>query len=161
MKRFLKTTTWYNLMQNFFPSVPQEYTTTEIIMKRIFEDHEFTIFIQSEMKNLLTLCTKTVHFSFNNEIYIQIDGGTMRSLLGPVIVNIFMGELETRLALKLEDPVKYRRSFVDDTFVYVKNGSVEYVLLVFNSFHKNTKFTYAQEQKNTLPYLHVLLIRDG
>ena len=153
MKRFLKTTTWYNLMQNLFPSVPQQYTTIEIIMKRSFEDHEFTIFIKSELKNLLNLCTKTVHFSFNNEIYIQIDGGIMRSLLGPVIVNIFMGELETRLALKLEDPVKYRRSFVDDTFVYVKNGSVEYVLLVFNSFHKNTKFTYDQGQKNTLPYL--------
>ena len=155
MKRFLKTTTWYNLMQNLFPSVPQQYTTIEIIMKRIFEDHEFTIFIKSELKNLLNLCTKTVHFSFNNEIYIQIDGGIMRSLLGPVIVNIFMGELETRMALKLEDPVKHRRSFVVDTFVFVKNG------LVFISFHKNTKFTYAQEQKNTLPYLHVLLIRDG
>ena len=41
-------------------------------------------------------------------------------------------------------------------FVYVENGSVEYVL----SFHKNIKFTYEQGQNNTLLFLAVLLIRD-
>ena len=46
-------------------------------------------------------------------------------------------------------------------FVYVKIGSVEYVLSVLNSFHKNIKFTYEEEQNNTLPFLDVLFIRDG
>ena len=35
------------------------------------------------------------------------------------------------------------------------------MLSMFNSFHKNRKFTYEEEQNNTLPYLHVLFIRDG
>ena len=41
-----------------------------------------------------------------------------------------------------------------------KIGSVEYVLSVLNSFHKNIKFTYKEEQNNTLPFLDVLSIRD-
>ena len=49
------------------------------------------------MKKLLTLCTKNVPFSINNEIYIQTDGVAMGSPLGPVIANILMVELETTL----------------------------------------------------------------
>ena len=46
-------------------------------------------------------------------------------------------------------------------FAYVKIGSVEYVLSVLNSFHKNIKFTYEEERNNILPFLDVLFIRDG
>ena len=42
--------------------------------------------------------------------------------------------------------------------MYVKIGSVESVL---NSFHKNIKFTYEEEQNNNLPFLDVVCIRDG
>ena len=75
---------------------------------------------------------KNVHFSFNNDIYIQIDGVATGSPLGPVI----------------------------DTFVYVKRGSIEYVLFLLNSFHHNIKSTYEQENNNRLPFLDVLFIRD-
>ena len=113
------------------------------------------------MKKLLTLCTKNVHFSFNNEIYIQIDGVAMGSPLGPVIANIFMVELKTTLVSKLEDHVQKWRRFVDDTFSYVKIGLAEYVMSVLNSFYKNIKFTYEEEQNNTSPFLDVLFIKDG
>ena len=49
---------------------------------------------------------------------------------------------------------------MDDTFLYVKLGSVEYVLPVLNSFHDNIKFTYEQENNNRLPFLDILFIRD-
>ena len=61
-----------------------------------------------------------MHFSFNKDIYIRIDGVAMGSLLDPVIVNISMVELERVLVPKLNDHVKKKRPFVDDTFVYVK-----------------------------------------
>ena len=46
-------------------------------------------------------------------------------------------------------------------FAYVKIGSLEYVLSVLNPFHKNIKFSYEEEQNNTLTFLDVLFIRDG
>ena len=85
----------------------------------------------------------------------------MGSPLGLVIENIFMVELETTLVPKLENHVQKWRRFADDTFAYVKVGSVDYVLPVLNWFYKNIKFTYEEEQNNTLPFLDVLFIRDG
>ena len=126
-------------VKSLFISVPLEYTI-DVIIKQIFEDHEITTIVtKSQMKKLLTLCTKNVHFSFNNDIYIQIDGVAMGSPLGPVTANIFMVELETTLVSKLEDHVQKWRRFVDATSAYAKIGSVKYVLSVFISFHKNIK----------------------
>ena len=145
-------------VKSLFTSVPLEHTS-DIIIKRIYEKHEITVFTAHEMKKLLTICTKNVHFSFNNDIYIQIDGVAMGSPLGAVLANIFMVELESVLVPKLNDYVKKWRRFVDDTFVYVKRGSIEYVLSVLNSFHDNIKFTYEQENNNRLSFLDVLFIR--
>ena len=92
----------------------------------MYEKHEITaVFTKNEMKKLLTICTKNVHFSFNNDIYVQIDGVVMGSPLGSVIANIFMVELESVLVPKLNDHVKKWKHFVDDTFVYVKHGLIE------------------------------------
>ena len=41
-----------------------------------------------------------------------------------------MAELENTLVPKLEDDVKKWKCFIDDTFVYVQNGSIEYALSV-------------------------------
>ena len=49
------------------------------------------------MKELLYLCTKNVHFSFNNEIYMQNEGVAVGSSLGPVLANIFVVVLERTL----------------------------------------------------------------
>ena len=65
-----------------------------------------TILKKSELKKHLTLCTTNVHFSFNNEIYIQIDGVAMSSPLRSVIASIFMVELEATVVPKLEDHIK-------------------------------------------------------
>ena len=62
--------------------------------------------MKQEMKELLILCTKNVHFTFNNETYIQVDGVAMASLLGPVLANIFMVKLQTSVIPNLSNKVK-------------------------------------------------------
>ena len=147
-------------VKSLLTSVPLEHIIN-ITIKKIYEKHEITIvFTKSETKKLLTICTKNVHFSFNNGIYIQIDGVGMGSPLGPVIPNIFMAELERVLVRKLNNHVKKWRRFVDDSFVYVKCGLTENALSVLNLFHDNLKFIYEQENNNRFPFLDVLFIRD-
>ena len=58
---------------------------------------------KKEIKQLLTLCTKNVHFTYNNTVYQQNDGVTMGSPLGPVLPGIFMVELENSLVPKLNE----------------------------------------------------------
>ena len=53
-----------------------------------------TSLTKNEMKEMLILCTKNVHFTFESRTYVQADGVRMGSPLGPVLVDIFMIELE-------------------------------------------------------------------
>ena len=84
----------------------------------------------------------------------------MDSPLRPVIANIFMVELESVLIPKLINHVKNWRRLVNETFAYVKRGSIEYVLSVINSFHDNIKFTYEKENNSRLLFVDVLFIID-
>ena len=70
------------------------------------------------MKDMLILCTKSVHFSMNGGIYLQIDGVAMGSPLGPVLAGIFMVELERSLVPKLSSYIKFWKRFVDDTITF-------------------------------------------
>ena len=70
-----------------------------------------------------------------------------------------MVELENTLVPKLEQHVQNSRRYVDDTFVYMKNGSIEYVLSVLETFHPNIKFIYEKEVNDT--FLDILLIRNS
>ena len=47
---------------------------------------------------MLILCTKNVHFTFNEQVYKQTDDVAMGSPLGPAIAVIFIGELKNNIA---------------------------------------------------------------
>ena len=90
-------------VKSLFTNVPLD-RTIDIILKRIYNKHEITTNIgRKEMKNLITLCTKNVPFTFYNEIYQQRDGVAMGSALGPVLVEIIMAEPENSIVPKLNN----------------------------------------------------------
>ena len=112
------------------------------------------------MKELLLLCTKEVHFTYSNGIYQQNDDVAMRSPLGPVLAGIFMADLETSIIPTLGRSLLKWKRYVDDTFCYVKTGTVNGILNKLNGFHQNIKVTYELEKNNKLAFLDVLLIRN-
>ena len=75
--------------------------------------------------------------------------------LSPILAGSFMVQLENMLVPKLKQHIENWRRYADDTFVYVKNGSIDYISLVLETFHPNTKFIYEQEVNSTLPFLDV------
>ena len=89
------------------------------------------------MKELLNLYTKSVHFTFDGNVYVQNDGVTMGLPLGPVLANIFMVELEQSVIPTLMDKMKCWTRYVDDTLCYIKTDSIDYILKMLNSFHRN------------------------
>ena len=114
---------------------------------------------KQEMKELLILFTKKLHFTFNNETYIQVEGVAMGSPLGPVLANIFGVELDTSVIPNLSNKVKLRKRFVDDKFCLARLEYIDNILLALNSFHKNVKFTSEIEKDNTFPSVDILIIR--
>ena len=110
------------------------------------------------MKTLLLLCTKNVHFSFNDQLYKQVDGVVIGSPLVPVLAGIFMTELENKLVPTLKEYPSFWRRYTDDTLCFVKEGSCEFVLAIFNIFHRNIKFTYEIGSNNMISFLDVLLV---
>ena len=82
-------------VNSLLTNVPLE-KTIKITLEKIYDRKEIINEITNpEMKELLTLCTKNVYFTFDNQVYKQNDGVAMRSPLGPVLAGTFMVELET------------------------------------------------------------------
>ena len=91
--------------------------TIDIILRKVYDENKIDTKIpKSTLKELLHLCTKHVHFKFNNEIYIQCDGVAMGSPLGPLLANIFVISLEDSTLPKLELYLCNWKRYVDDTF---------------------------------------------
>ena len=145
---------------SLFTNVPLE-ETIEIIFKKIYiiNKETTTDIPKQEMKELLKFCTKNVHFTFNKETYIQVDGVAMDSPLGPVLGNIFMVELETSVIPNWRNKVKLWKRFVDDTYWLARLEYIDNILLTLNSFHKNQKLTFEIEKDNTIPFPDILIIR--
>ena len=68
----------------------------------------------------------------------------MGSPLAPVLANIIMTKLESNILKKLFDTgkIKFYSLYVDDTLVLIKPDDIQLVQDLFNSFHKNIRFTF-------------------
>ena len=73
---------------------------------------------KSEMKELLNLCTESVHFIFEGNIYVQNDDVVVGSPYGPILANIFMVELERSVITTPMDKMKCWTMHVDNTLLY-------------------------------------------
>ena len=71
-----------------------EYTF-DLVLKRIYDNGELTVNItKSEMKRMLTLCTKDVHFTFNSDTHLQPEEVAVGSTLCPFLNGIFIIHLK-------------------------------------------------------------------
>ena len=72
-----------------------------------------------------------------------------------------MIELEKAVFSELTDCIKYWKRYVDDTISFVKLGTINYIITKLNSFDKNIQFAFEEEGKGALPFLDVLIERNG
>ena len=98
-------------------------------------------------------------FTFNEKMYIPVDGVMMGSPLGALFANIFMC-WRTHLYRGWET---HWMRYVDDTFAFVKPNHEQEIQQLLNSFHENIQFTYENEQLDRIAFLDVTVSRgtDG
>ena len=144
-------------VSNLFTNVPLELTI-DLILKKVYGKKMIkTKLKKEELRELLELCTKEMHFTFDDKIYQQTDGVCMGSPLGPVLANVFMVHLEETIVPQLQNEMPTWRRYVDDTFTVVKKGKRDEVIALLNSFHPNIKFTHEVEIDQQIFFLDVLL----
>ena len=144
---------------SLFTNVPVK-ETIDIILRKVYDEKLVKTKIKREnMRELLMLCTTEVPFTFNNEMYMQVDGVMMGSPLGPLFANIFMCELENRLIPTLNGKICNWVRYVDDTFGLIKIGEELHVQNELNAYHPNIQFTQEVEKDNTIAFLDVAIKR--
>ena len=100
----------------------------------------------------MNTATKLVEFSFNNNMYKQIDGVAMGSPLSVALANIFVGYHESKLFESTTKPFLYHRH-VDDTFaIFGSEDECTSFLDALNSMHSTLKFTFEKEENDQLPF---------
>ena len=100
---------------SLFTNVPLD-TSIEIILKQIYKNNEInTSITKEEIKELILLCTKGVHFIFDGKTCVQTNGVVMGSQLGSVLSGIFMVELENNPIHTLLEHLACWKRYVDDT----------------------------------------------
>ena len=98
-------------------------------------------------------------FYFNKDIYKETDGVAMGSPLGQVLAGIIMVKLENTMIPRLSNHLYLWRRYVDDTFTFLREESITFVLEQLNSYHPNLQFTYELVNVNKLSFFDVLVIR--
>ena len=147
-------------VESLFTNVPLDFTV-QIILNRIYKDKLLNTNIRkSTLKKLiLDACRKTI-FSFNDTLYQQLDGVAMGSSLGPVLANIIMTELESKIIKPLIDKniIKFYCRYVDDTLVMIKPEHIEQVHTLINNFHKSLNFTVDTFDNTNVHFLDLLIL---
>ena len=102
------------------------------------------------MTEMLILCTKIVHQKIESRTCIQTEGVAMAEPLGPVLVDIFMIELENLLLPNLIKYVTFWKRCVNDKIRFVKIATTEFINYVLNSFDKKIQLTFEEENDETI-----------
>ena len=150
--------------ESLFTNVPVA-DTIDIILKNTYEHNtmEPPKISRSTMERLLKICTTRTPFrSVSGEVFVQCEGVSMGSALGPTFANFYMCDLENRVfalnpALK---PYLYVR-YVDDICLVAENFNS--LLKIKHAFELNSvlKFTFEIETKKSMPFLDVLIDRNS
>jgi len=106
------------------------------------------------LSKLLQMACQGIVFSFNNQLYKQIDGVSMGSNLGPTLAAFAMSMLEDQFTIR---PIFYQR-YVDDIFsIFKTKEEADTFLNNINNLHNNLKFTIEYENNRKLDFLDITL----
>jgi len=144
----------------FSPMYPSQNDTNLRRHALQWQTHPPLIFLKNIFIELMNTATSYVEFNFNNTMYKQTDGIAMGSLLGPVLVNIFVWYHESLLFDSTTKPCMHQR-YVDNTFAISKTENDREIFYnKLNILHPSLKFTLEKETDGTLPFLDVKIEKD-
>ena len=121
------------------------------------DDGSINFYVQKNIfKSVLTsVLSKFTSFSTQQGFYKQRSGCSMGSKLAPVVANIYISHLETKL---LDTEIRKKnilfvRRYVDDYCIISLSSAKNRIFNCLNKFDPSIKMTYEDMQNNQLAYL--------
>ena len=149
-------------VESLFTNVPV-HRTINIILEKVYNHPSIPppAIPKNIMKELLLICTTEVPFrNINGDMYVQCDGVSMGSPLGPTFANFFMAEVENRALENVNIVPSFYGRYIDDIFVICEED--ELLLLKDEmTLISGLRFTIEKSTDNKLPFLNVLVERSG
>ena len=145
-------------VENLFSNVPVNQTV-DIIINNIHNNQSLPpLKINPNiLRKLLLKSTTEVSFHDNlGNIYVQTDGVSVGSVLGPIFSNFYMSDLENRIFNSIKKPPIYLR-YVDDIFFLGNN--INAINILQDPFPKNSvlNFTHELNKNNKMSFSDVLI----
>ena len=148
-------------VESLFTNVPV-VDTIDIIIRQVYSHESLAppLIEPNTLREMLILCTTKVPFrNINGKLYLQTNGVSMGSPLGPTFADYYMCHLESTVIDSLPiKPIMYCR-YVDDIFMLTDDNTM---LRVKEAFESNSvlKFTHELPVNNKLAFLDVLVNYD-
>nr|VZI04186.1 unnamed protein product [Spirometra erinaceieuropaei] len=143
---------------SLFTSIPKELATRVIsdLLERRYDEEERPL-KRKHIMELLDYCLST-YFTFNGQVYEQIQGTPMGSPISGYLAEAVLQELETRVFQSYMP--KFWMRYVDDTFVILPRDMKETFRSKLNSIFPQIQFTMEEEKDGEIPFLDVQVSRQ-
>ena len=93
----------------------------------------------------------------HDEFYRQTDGLAMSSSPAPLLANGWLSRFDSQI----KGDARLFARYMDDILRSIKNFEVQQKLEEINNYHPSLKFTIERETEQTLPFLDMLILREG
>lgn len=147
-------------VKNLFPSIPP-IEVIDIIDNKLTENRT-NIIVKQDIINTLVVCLDQNYFEFNDNIYMAKEGLIMGNPLSPLLAELFMDNLESKIHNhKLSKNFLFWFRYVDDIFACF-TGNVRQLNIFsnfINSLHNRIEFTLETEKNNSINFLDLTITR--
>lgn len=141
-----------------FPSIPEAEAV--VMLKEWCNEQNTSDKEVAVVYSLIDIVVSQKFFQFEGEIYKQLDGVEIGGKISPWVAEITMSRLEIKLLMEPQPPLQLFR-FVDDYFAIIEKGTAGILLHRLNQMHPNIQFTYEAEVDGRLPFLDLMIVREG
>ncbi|XP_049267386.1 uncharacterized protein LOC125756556 [Rhipicephalus sanguineus] len=114
-----------------------------------------------DLSRLLEFCLSNTYLTFQKKFFKQVHGTATGASISVTAANFAMESLESRALSSFSSRPRVFLRYVDDCFSVVKKSALSAFLLHLNSMDPAIQFTTEEEVNGRLPFLEVLVKRDG
>nr|VZI46282.1 unnamed protein product [Spirometra erinaceieuropaei] len=143
---------------SLFTSIPKELTTRVIsdLLEKRYDEEERRL-ERKHIMELLDYCLST-YFTFNGQVYEQIQGTPMGSPISGYLAEAVLQELEIRVFQSYM--LKFWMRYGNDTFVILPRDMKETFKSKLNSIFLEVQFPMEEEKDGEIPFLDVQVSRQ-